>query len=80
MLLENKNKDQEDNNRETSSVATLEKPKVNPHITQMQEVLSDCMQIEVNQLSIKATTSEKMGFVGTEKGIAAHAVALLKMG
>ena len=39
----------------------------------------DCMQIEVNQLSIKATTSEKMGFVGTEKGIAAHAVALLKM-
>ena len=62
------------------STVCLEKPKVNPHITQMQEVLSDCMQIEVNQLSIKATTSEKMGFVGTEKGIAAHAVALLKMG
>jgi 2-C-methyl-D-erythritol 2,4-cyclodiphosphate synthase len=62
------------------STVCLEKPKVNPHITQMQEVLSDCMQIEVNQLSIKATTSEKMGFVGAEKGIAAHAVALLKMG
>ena len=62
------------------STVCLEKPKVNPHITQMQEVLSDCMQIEVNQLSIKATTSEKMGFVGTEKGIAAYAVALLKMG
>lgn len=62
------------------STVCLEKPKVNPYITQMQEVLSDCMQIEVNQLSIKATTSEKMGFVGTEKGIAAHAVALLKMG
>ena len=46
----------------------------------MQEVLSDCMQIEVNQLSIKATKSEKMGFVGTEKGIAEHAVALLKLG
>ena len=62
------------------STVCLEKPKVNPHIPQMQEILSDCMQIEVNQLSIKATTSEKMGFIGTEKGIAAHAVALLKMG
>ena len=61
------------------STVCLEKPKVNLHISQMQEVLSDCMQIEVNQLSIKATTSEKMGFVGTEKGIAAHAVALLKL-
>ena len=61
------------------STVCLEKPKVNPHIPQMQEVLSDCMQIEVNQLSIKATTSEKMGFVGSEKGIAAHAVALLKL-
>jgi 2-C-methyl-D-erythritol 2,4-cyclodiphosphate synthase len=60
------------------STVCLEKPKVNPHIPHMQEVLSECMQIEVNQLSIKATTSEKMGFVGTEKGIAAHAVALLK--
>ena len=61
------------------STVCLEKPKVNPHIPQMQEVLSDCMQIEVNQLSIKATTSEKMGFIGAEKGIAAHAVALLKL-
>ena len=61
------------------STVCLEKPKVNPHIPQMQEVLSECMQIEVNQLSIKATTSEKIGFVGTEQGIAAHAVALLKM-
>jgi 2-C-methyl-D-erythritol 2,4-cyclodiphosphate synthase len=60
------------------STVCLEKPKVNPHIPHMQEVLSECMQLEVNQLSIKATTSEKMGFVGTEKGIAAHAVALLK--
>ena len=61
------------------STVCLEKPKVNPHIPQMQEVLSDCMQIEANQLSIKATTSEKMGFVGAEKGITAHAVALLKV-
>ena len=60
------------------STVCLEKPKVNPHITKMQDVLSEYMQIEASQLSIKATTSEKMGFVGTEKGIAAHAVALLK--
>ena len=60
------------------STVCLEKPKVNPHITKMQDVLSECMQIEASQLSIKATTSEKMGFVGSEKGIAAHAVALLK--
>lgn len=60
------------------STVCLEKPKVNPHIPKMQDVLSECMQIEASQLSIKATTSEKMGFVGTEKGIAAHAVALLK--
>ena len=61
------------------STVCLEKPKINPYIPQMQEILCDCMQIEVNQLSIKATTSEKMGFVGAEKGIVAHAVALLKM-
>jgi 2-C-methyl-D-erythritol 2,4-cyclodiphosphate synthase len=60
------------------STVCLEKPKVNPHIPKMQDVLSVCMQIEASQLSIKATTSEKMGFVGAEKGIAAHAVALLK--
>ena len=60
------------------STVCLEKPKVNPHIPKMQDVLSECMQIEASQLSIKATTSEKMGFVGAEKVIAAHAVALLK--
>ena len=60
------------------STVCLEKPKVNPHISKMQEVLSDCMQIEENQLSIKATTSEKMGFIGAEQGVSAHAVALLK--
>ena len=61
------------------STVCLEKPKVNPHIPKMQEILSNCMDIKVNQLSIKATTSEKMGFVGNERGIAAHAVVLLKM-
>ncbi len=61
------------------STVCLEKPKVNPHIIKMQGVLSECMQIDSNQLSVKATTSEKMGFVGAEKGIVAHAVVLIKM-
>lgn len=59
------------------STICLERPKINPHIPKMQSVLSNCMGIEENQLSIKATTSEKMGFVGKELGISAHAVALI---
>jgi 2-C-methyl-D-erythritol 2,4-cyclodiphosphate synthase len=59
------------------STVCLEKPKLNPHIPMMQEVLSECMGIDVDQISIKATTSEKMGFVGTENGVSAYAVALL---
>ena len=61
------------------STVCLERPKVNVYIPQMQEVLSDGMKIKLNQLTIKATTSEKMGFIGAEKGIAAHAVVLLKI-
>lgn len=60
------------------STVCLEKPKVNPYIPQMKSVLAKCMEIDENQLSIKATTSEKMGFVGNELGVSAHAVALLK--
>lgn len=60
------------------STVCLEKPKVNPHIPQMKSVLANCMQIDEGQLSIKATTSEKMGFVGKEIGVTAHAVVLLK--
>jgi 2-C-methyl-D-erythritol 2,4-cyclodiphosphate synthase len=59
------------------STVCLEKPKLNPHIPMMQEVLSECMGIDVDQISIKATTSEKMGFVGTENGVSAYAVVLL---
>ncbi|HBG42779.1 MAG TPA: 2-C-methyl-D-erythritol 2,4-cyclodiphosphate synthase [Porphyromonadaceae bacterium] len=60
--------------------ATLcaEKPKINPHIPSMQAVLSEVMQIPVDAISIKATTSEKMGFVGREEGITAYAVALIE--
>ncbi|MBP7965398.1 MAG: 2-C-methyl-D-erythritol 2,4-cyclodiphosphate synthase [Paludibacteraceae bacterium] len=54
-----------------------EKPKINPHIPAMQKVLADVMVIDVADISIKATTSEQLGFVGREEGMAAHAVALI---
>ena len=59
------------------STICLERPKINPHIPKMKNSLCKCMNIEDNQLSIKATTSEKMGFVGKELGVSAHAVALI---
>ena len=55
-----------------------EKPKINPHIPQMQEVMANILEISVDDISIKATTSEKMGFVGREEGFAAYAVALIE--
>ena len=55
-----------------------ERPKINPHIPQMQNVMADILQISVDDISIKATTSEKMGFVGHEEGFAAYAVALIE--
>ena len=54
-----------------------EKPKLNPHIPQMQEVLAQVMNIDIEDISIKATTSEKLGFVGREEGIAAQVVVLI---
>ena len=59
------------------STICLQKPKINPYIAEMQKVLADCMQVEQEQISIKATTTEKLGFVGREEGVSAHAVALL---
>lgn len=55
----------------------LEKPKVNPHIPEMKKCLSAVMKVEESDISIKATTTEKLGFVGKEEGVAAHAVALI---
>ena len=59
------------------STICLQKPKINPYIPEMQKVLADCMQVEQEQISIKATTTEKLGFVGREEGVSAHALALL---
>ncbi len=55
----------------------LEAPKVNPHIVAMKKCMAEVMSIEEHNISIKATTSEKMGFVGRKEGVAVHAVVLI---
>lgn len=55
-----------------------ERPKLNPHIPLMQKTLSECMGIDLEDISIKATTTEKLGFTGREEGISAYAVVLLE--
>ena len=55
----------------------LQIPKLNPHIPEMKRVLAEVMKIDEEDLSIKATTSEHIGFVGRGEGIAAQCVALI---
>lgn len=55
-----------------------EQPKLNPHIPQIQETMSRILNIDLDCISVKATTSEKMGFVGRDEGITAYAVALIQ--
>jgi 2-C-methyl-D-erythritol 2,4-cyclodiphosphate synthase len=59
------------------STICLEKPKLSPHIPKMKEVLTECMQISIEALSIKATTTEKLSFVGREEGVSAYATVLI---
>lgn len=54
-----------------------EEPKLNPHIPAMQKCLSDIMNADSDSISIKATTSEKVGFVGRKEGMAAYATVLI---
>ena len=54
-----------------------EKPKINPHIPAMQEELSRCIGCDIDDISIKATTTERLGFTGRQEGISAYAVALI---
>lgn len=54
-----------------------QRPKLAPHIPQMRENLARCMGVEVEQVNVKATTEEKLGFTGSGEGMAAHAVCLL---
>ncbi len=54
-----------------------ERPKLNPHIPQMQQCLADVIGCAPSQVSIKATTTERLGFTGRQEGISAYAVALI---
>ena len=55
-----------------------ERPKLNPHIPEMQRVLSAVMGVDADDVSIKATTTEKLGFTGREEGISAYATVLIE--
>jgi len=56
----------------------LEAPKINPYIPQMQENIAEAIGISVEDISIKATTNEQMGFIGREEGVVAYAVCLIQ--
>jgi 2-C-methyl-D-erythritol 2,4-cyclodiphosphate synthase len=55
----------------------LEQPKIKPYIEEMQRVLAPLMDIDVDAVSIKATTNETMGYVGRQEGVLAYATALI---
>jgi 2-C-methyl-D-erythritol 2,4-cyclodiphosphate synthase len=60
------------------TTVALEKPKVNPHIQEMKAILAEILKVDEDAVSIKATTSEKIGFVGRQEGIAAFATVLIQ--
>jgi len=59
------------------STICLQTPKVNPHIPAMKTCLAEVMQVEEGNISIKATTTEQLGFVGRQEGISAYCVVLI---
>lgn len=60
------------------ATVTAERPKLNPHIPEMKRVMAEVLQVDVEDISIKATTTEKLGFTGREEGIAAYATVLIQ--
>lgn len=60
------------------STVCLQLPKLSPHIPEMQECIAEIIEIDVDAVSIKATTTERLGFVGREEGVSAYAVVLLQ--
>ena len=58
----------------------LEAPKINPHIPQMQQNIAEAIAIDIEDISIKATTNETMGFIGREEGVVAYAFCLIQKG
>lgn len=59
------------------ATVVAENPKLNPHIKEIRESISQILNLSHEQVSVKATTSEKMGFVGEEKGVKVYAVVLI---
>lgn len=55
-----------------------QKPKLSPFIENMRKAVSNCLNIDISQVNIKATTEENLGFTGNLEGISAHAVALIE--
>ena len=60
------------------STICLQRPKINPFIPEMKKVLATCMNIDEDCISIKATTTEKLGYVGREEGVSAYATVLIE--
>jgi len=60
------------------SIICAQRPKLKDYIPEMKNCLSEVLNIETNQISIKATTTEKLGFVGREEGISSYAVVLIE--
>lgn len=60
------------------SIVVAQQPKIGPFIPHMRETLAQTLNIKVGQISVKATTTEWLGFEGREEGISAHAVALIE--
>jgi 2-C-methyl-D-erythritol 2,4-cyclodiphosphate synthase len=59
------------------ATVVAQRPKLMPHIPEIRKTIAQDLQVQINQISVKATTSEKMGFVGREEGITVSAIALL---
>jgi 2-C-methyl-D-erythritol 2,4-cyclodiphosphate synthase len=62
------------------SVVVAERPKLKPHIAAMRAAIASRMDLDADQVGVKATTNEKLGAEGREEGISCHAVALLQKG
>jgi 2-C-methyl-D-erythritol 2,4-cyclodiphosphate synthase len=60
------------------STLSLQAPKIKPYIAQMQKAIAQILEIEISDVSVKATTTEEMGFVGREEGLMAQATVLLE--
>ena len=61
------------------AVIMAQRPKLAPYIDGMREVLAETLRVEIDKVSLKATTTERLGFVGREEGMAAQAVAMLEL-